>query len=131
MRSLLIGLLLLLAASAFAARDLSVGWDNPSAAGLVEWYELQWRNPTDWNQVTIRSRVVASAELPTSRRYRMPAIEPGVLEVWCRACRERVVGEESECTSPMVPGWATGCCSEWATLTANEPSTPTKPVISP
>lgn len=131
MRSLLIGLVLLLAVPAFAARDLPVGWDNQNMTALVEWYELQWRNPTDWNQVTIRSRVIASVELPTSRRHLMRNIEPGVLEVWCRACRERVAGEETECTSPMVPGWTTGCCSEWATLTVNEPSTPTNPVINP
>ena len=132
MRSLWLGVLLLWATLAGAARDLTVAWDNPNTTvGDVDWYELQWRNPTDWNQVTIVNRVVQSAEFETSRRYRMSGIVPGVLEVWGRACRDKVAGEESACTSPMVDGWTSGCCSEWATLTVNEPSQPTKPIISP
>ncbi len=130
MRNLFAAALLLWAGYALAARDLTVAWDNANTAGAVGWYELQWRNPTDWNQAVIRSRVMQGVELETSRRYRMTGVIPGVLEIWCRACRNRQVGEESECTSPMVSGWS-GCCSEWATLTVNEPSTPTTPIISP
>jgi hypothetical protein len=131
-RSLWLGILLLWATLAGAARDLTVGWDNPNTTvGDVDWYELQWRNPTDWNQVTIVNRVVQGAELETSRRYLMRNVVAGTLEVWGRACRDKVAGEESACTSPMVDGWTSGCCSAWGTLTVNEPSQPTKPIISP
>jgi hypothetical protein len=109
-----------------------VVWDNPTpTVGVVEWYELQWRNPTVWNQVTIINPVVQGAELETSRRYLMRNVVVGTLEIWCRACRDKVAGEELACTSPMVDGWTSGCCSTWATLTVNEPSQPTKPIISP
>jgi hypothetical protein len=131
-RSLLLGVLLLWVSLAGAARDLTVAWDNPNTTvGDVDWYELQWRNPTDWNLVTIVNRVVQGADLETNRRYLMRGIVPGVLEVWCRACRDKVAGEELVCTSPMVDGWTSGCCSAWATLTVNEPSQPTTPIISP
>lgn len=124
-------LVLLLVALPSWGRDVTVAWDNPSTAGAVQWYELQWRNPTDWNQVTIRNPLKAGAELDTSRRYRMRNVVAGALEIWCRACRDRVAGEETECTSPMVAGWTTGCCSDWATLAVTLPSQPTKPTITP
>ncbi len=129
LRSLLLLPLLIYSISSNAARDLPVGWDYSTTT--VEWFEFQWRNPTTWNQVTITSRTVGNTVLDTNLRYLVPAVVPGPLEIWCRACRARMAGEEAGCISPMVTGWTTSCCSEWATLTVNEPSVPTKPVINP
>lgn len=129
LRSLLLSVLLFFPALATAARNLPVSWDYSTTT--VEWFEFQWRNPTTWNQVIIPSRTMGNSVLDTNLRYIVPAVVPGPLEIWCRACRVRMAGEEAGCISPMVAGWTTSCCSDWATLTVNEPSTPTKPVISP
>ena len=128
LRSLLL-LILLFPVLVGAARDLPVGWDYSTTT--VEWFEFQWRNPTAWNQVTITSRTIGNTVLDTNLRYLVPTAVSGSLEIWCRACRARMAGEEAGCISPMVAGWTTRCCSEWATLIVNEPSTPTKPVINP
>lgn len=123
-------LLLLISFPAWS-RDVLVGWDNPSTIGEVDWYELQWRNPTNWNQVTIQNPLKSVAEIETSRRYLMRNVIAGALEIWCRSCRDRISGEETNCTSPLVAGWTTGCCTSWTTLAVTLPSQPTKPTITP
>ncbi|MBK9952830.1 MAG: hypothetical protein IPP10_15385 [Candidatus Competibacteraceae bacterium] len=129
LRSLLLSALLVFPVFGVAARDLPVGWDYSTTT--VEWFEFQWRNPTTWNQMIITSRTIGNTVLDTNLRYLVPTAVSGSLEIWCRACRARMAGEEAGCISPMVAGWTTSCCSEWATLIVNEPSTPTKPVINP
>lgn len=129
MRSLLFTLACFISTQCFAIRDLSVGWNYSDI--YVEWFELQWRNPTDWSQVTILNQGAGVRVLDTSLRYKMSSVTSGPLEIWCRSCRVKMAGEESACLSPMVLGWSGGCCSAWITLTVNEPSTPTKPVITP
>ena len=124
-------LVLLLVALPSWGRDVAVSWDNSNTVGAVGWYELQWRNPTDWNQVTIQNPLKSGNELETSRRYLIRNVVAMALEIWCRACRDREAGEETECTSPMVAGWTTGCCSGWSTLAVTLPSQPTKPTITP
>lgn len=129
LRNLSFLILLLFPILTGAARNLPVSWDYSTTT--VEWFEFQWRNPTTWNQVIISSRTVGGNVLDTSLRYLIPTVVAGSLEIWCRACRDRMAGEEAGCISPMVAGWTTSCCSEWATLIINEPSIPTKPVINP
>jgi hypothetical protein len=114
------------------ARDLSVVWDNPDSVGTVEYFEVRYRNPTEWNEAVIRNRLSEGNEVGTSRYYLIRDAQPGTVEVNVRSCSDSVnYRSGGACISGLVDGWTTGCCSDWTALFGTLPSQPVTPVITP
>jgi hypothetical protein len=113
------------------ARDLTAVWDNSNTAGVVEYYELRWRNPTDWVEVTLQNKFRNGVEFQSSRVFVMKDVAPGTVEVNVRACSDSDDYRTGEsCNAEMTEGFNGGCCSDWATASITVTSQPTKPVIT-
>jgi hypothetical protein len=114
------------------AMDLTAEWDNTNTAGSVEYYELRWRNPTDWVEVTLQNKFRNGVEFQSSRVFVMKDVAPGTVEVNVRACSDSDDYRTGEsCNTGMTEGSNGGCCSDWATASVTVTSQPTKPVITP
>jgi len=115
-----------------SARDLSSAWDNADSVGTVEYFEVRYRNPTEWNEVVIRNRYSGGNEFSTSRYYLIRDAQPGTVEINVRSCSDSVnYRSGGACISGMANGWTTGCCSDWAARSVTLPSQPVTPVITP